>query len=108
MDVAISPFWRARDVILVVSEVSACTAILGPRLTRLWVFVAGPIMEHFFDGVERNWRIKDTYYLTLEVTTISFAHISLARIKYKHCINSRGPGNTGEELNIWQASQRLP
>lgn len=85
---------------LVVSGLSACTAILGHRLTRLWSFVAGPIMEHFFDGVERNWRIKGTYYLTLEVTPISSAHISLARIRYKHCLNSRGPGNIGEELNI--------
>lgn len=54
MDIAISPSWRARDVMLVVSGCLAYTAILGHWLTRLCGFVAGPIMEYFFDGVERN------------------------------------------------------
>lgn len=100
MDIAISPSWRARDVMLVVSGCLACTAILGHWLTRLCGFVAGPIMEYFFDGVERNWVIKGTYCLTLEVIPISSAHISLARKRYKHCLNLRGPGKKGEELNI--------
>lgn len=37
-----------------------------------------------------------------------FCSYSLARIRYKHCLNSRRPGNIGEELSIWQASQSLP
>lgn len=40
--------------------------------------------------------------------SISSAHISLVRIRYKHCLNLKGPENIGEELNVWQTSQGLP
>lgn len=59
-------------------------------------------------GMEVDWRIMGVYSLSLEVTADSSPHISLARRRHRHCLTSRGPGDTGEELSVWKTSQRLP
>lgn len=64
------------------------------------------IKQHFFNGVERNWRIKGIYCLTLEVNL--FCSHFIGQNKIRALSNSRGPGNIGEELNVWQTSQFLP